>query len=40
MYEWAQQGKVFVPDQPFQLNLMECSSLLGPYEGYEEKEVL
>ncbi len=39
-YEWVPKAVVFVLDKLFLLRLMRRSSLLGPFIGYEENEVL
>ncbi len=39
-YKWAQQGRVFVNDQPFLPSVIWQSSLLGPFVCYEEIWVL
>ncbi len=39
-YEWAQEGRVFVPGKLFQPRVMLHSSLLGPIVSNIENEVL
>ncbi len=39
-YKWAQSARVFVPDKLFQSNVVQHSTLMGPFVNYEEKDVL
>ncbi len=39
-YGWAQQARVFVPDEHFQLSVLQHSSLAFPSISYEENESL
>jgi hypothetical protein len=39
-YKWAKKATVFVPGRPFQPNVMQHSSLLGPFASHEGNKVL
>jgi hypothetical protein len=39
-YGTVKEARAFVHDSPFQPCVLKCSSLLGPFVSYKEKEAM